>query len=158
MSAIRFVCAALALLGSILAVQAPAYAAASRAAAEASYYGGSAAGNAALDWAEGHAAGCWYSYGGTGCYPGYDCSGLVMEAFAHGAGITLPRTTYEMLGSRHLHWVPASQARRGDLAFYGPGHVEINTVWYRMTFGAHDSGSRVGWISEWMLPTFYRVY
>ena len=158
MSAIRFVCAALALLGSILAVQVPAHAAASRAAAEASYYGGSAAGNAALDWAEGHAAGCWYSYGGTGCYPGYDCSGLVMEAFAHGAGITLPRTTYEMLGSRHLHWVPASQARRGDLAFYGPGHVEINTVWYRMTFGAHDSGSRVGWIREWMLPTFYRVY
>ena len=110
MSVIRFVCAALVLLGSILAVQVPAHAAASRAAAEASYYGGSAAGNAALDWAEGHAAGCWYSYGGTGCYPGYDCSGLVMEAFAHGAGITLPRTTYEMLGSRHLHWVPASQA------------------------------------------------
>jgi cell wall-associated NlpC family hydrolase len=159
MSAVRFVCAALVLLGSVLLVaQAPAHAAVSRAAAEASYYGGSAAGNAALDWAEGHAAGCWYSYGGTGCYPGYDCSGLVMEAFAHGAGITLPRTTYAMLGSRHLHWVPASQARRGDLAFYGPGHVEINTVWYRMTFGAHDSGSRVGWIREWMEPTFYRVY
>ena len=81
-----------------------------------------------------------------------------MEAFGHGAGIWLPRTTYAMLGSPHLHWIPASRARRGDLAFYGSGHVEILTRWYRMTFGAHDWGSRVGWITEWMQPTYYRVY
>ena len=31
-------------------------------------------GNAALNWAEGHARGCWYSYGGSSCSPGYDCS------------------------------------------------------------------------------------
>ena len=49
--------------------------------------GGSRAGNAALNWAERNAKGCWYSYGGTSCSRGYDCSGLVMEAFGHGAGI-----------------------------------------------------------------------
>jgi cell wall-associated NlpC family hydrolase len=159
MTIIRSVCAALVLLSIVtLVTQAPAHAATSRAAAEAAHYGGSPAGNAALDWAEAHAAGCWYAYGGTSCAQGYDCSGLVMEAFGQGAGIWLPRTTYAMLGSPHLHWIPASQARRGDLAFYGSDHVEILTRWHRMTFGAHDSGSRVGWITEWMQPTYYRVY
>ena len=159
MTIIRSVCAALVLLSTVtLVTQAPAHAATSRAAAEAARYGGSAAGNAALDWAEAHAAGCWYAYGGTSCAQGYDCSGLVMEAFGQGAGIWLPRTTYAMLGSPRLHWIPASQARRGDLAFYGSGHVEILTRWYRVTFGAHGGGSRVGWITEWMQPTYYRVY
>jgi cell wall-associated NlpC family hydrolase len=126
-----------------------------------SSYGGSQAGNAALNWAERHATGCWYYYGGSGCSPGYDCSGLVMEAFGHGAGIWLPHSTYAMLGNRHLHWIPLSQARRGDLMFYGSGHVEINTIWYRATFGAHDSGQRVGWIKwgPWWYPTAaYRVW
>src|SRR5215472_9746077 len=40
-----------------------------------------------------------YVWGGTG--PGFDCSGLVMEAYLH-AGILLPRTTTGMLGSRKL--------------------------------------------------------
>ena len=69
-----------------------------------------------------------------------------MEAFGHGAGIWLPHSTYAMLRSPHLHRIPLSQARRGDLMFYGSGHVEINTVWYHQRFGAHDSGTRVGWI------------
>jgi cell wall-associated NlpC family hydrolase len=123
--------------------------------------GGSRAGNAALNWAERHAAGCWYTYGGTSCSQGYDCSGLVMEAFGHGAGIWLPHSTYAMLGNSHLHRIPLSQARRGDLMFYGSGHVEINTVWYHQTFGAHDWGQRVGWATwgPWWYPTAaYRVY
>ena len=111
-------------------------------------YGGSRAGNEALNWAERHATGCWYSYGGTSCSPGYDCSGLVMEAFGHGAGIWLPHSTYAMLQSPRLHWIPLSQARRGDLMFYGSGHVEINTIWYHTTFGAHDWGQRVGWVTR----------
>ena len=153
----RGILAAVLIGAAVLVPAAQAHAVTSRAAAEAAYYGGSAAGNAALDWAENHAAGCWYAYGGTSCAQGYDCSGLVMEAFGQGAGIWLPRTTYGMLGSYRLHWLPAGQERRGDLAFYGSGHVEIVTVWYRTTFGAHDWGQRVGWIREWMQPTFYRV-
>lgn len=122
--------------------------------------GGSLAGNRALNWAESHATGHWYCYGGTGpsCY---DCSGLVMEAFARGAGISLPRTTYEMPGSPRLHWIPLADARRGDILFYGAGHVELDTVWPGTSFGAHDSGSLIGWISwgPWWRPTSaYRVW
>ena len=163
----RFV-AAVALVGALLAPGAAAAAAAAPAAhasvshsAVTSGYGGSWAGNAALNWAERHATGCWYYYGGSGCSPGYDCSGLVMEAFGHGAGIWLPHSTYAMLGNRHLHWIPLSQARRGDLMFYGSGHVEINTIWYHQTFGAHSTGQRIGWIKwgPWWYPTAaYRVW
>jgi len=107
---------------------------------------------AALRWAE-HQAGKWYCFGGSG--PGcFDCSGLVMSAYAH-AGIRLPRTTYGMLGSWHLRRIPASQRKRGDLAFYGSGHVELVT--YRGTFGAASAGTRVGWHhpSGWWHPTMY---
>ena len=82
-------------------------------------------------------------------------------AFGHGAGIWLPHSTYAMLGSRHLHRISLSQARRGDLMFYGSGHVEINTIWYHQTFGAHHSGERVGWRkwSPYWYPTAaYRVW
>lgn len=56
---------------------------------------------------------------------GFDCSGLVLYAFA-GVGIKLPHYSgdqYEM-GRQ----IPSSQMRRGDLIFYGPGgaqHVAI---------------------------------
>ena len=121
----RKIAAAAALAAALLAPAAAAVTAAAPAAqasvsssAAASSYGGSWAGNAALNWAEGNAAGCWYSYGGSSCSPGYDCSGLVMAAFGHGAGIWLPHSTYSMLGNRHLHRISLSQARRGDLMFY----------------------------------------
>src|SRR6202008_5051726 len=98
--------------------------------AVASAYGGSRAGNAALNWAERHAAGCWYTYGGTRCSHGYDCSGPGMEAFGPAAGIWLPQATYAMVGNSHLHRIPLSQARRGDLMCDVSGHVASNTVWY----------------------------
>ena len=163
----RFTAAAALVAGLLAPAAATAVAAAPAAQASMSHsavtsgYSGSRAGNAALNWAEQHATGCWYSYGGSSCSRGYDCSGLVMEAFGHGAGIWLPHSTYAMLGDRHLHWIPLSQARRGDLMFYGSGHVEINTAWYHQTFGAHDWGERVGWISwgPWWHPTAaYRVW
>jgi cell wall-associated NlpC family hydrolase len=143
------------------AVAAPAAQASVSGSAVISGNGGSLAGNEALNWAEQHATGCWYSYGGSSCSTGYDCSGLVMEAFAHGAGIWLPHSTYAMLVNPHLHQIPLSQARRGDLMFYGSGHVEINTRWYHQTFGAHSTGQRVGWITwgPWWYPTAaYRVW
>jgi cell wall-associated NlpC family hydrolase len=86
----------------------------------------------------------WYSYGSAG--PTYfDCSGLVYWA-AGQLGISIPRTTGGMLaGSAHLYRIPLSQIRRGDLVFYGSGHVEINTAWYHTSFGAHHSGTQVSW-------------
>jgi cell wall-associated NlpC family hydrolase len=95
-----------------------------------------------------------YEWGGTG--PGYDCSGLVMMAYRH-VGIHLPRTTYEMLASPLL--VRVTHPHRGDLAFYGSGHVELFKKW-GYTFGAHDYSSPVslvhyGW--GWKPTAFYRV-
>jgi cell wall-associated NlpC family hydrolase len=86
----------------------------------------------------------WYSYGAAG--PTYfDCSGLVYWA-AGQLGISLPRTTYGMLaGSAHLYRISLSSIRRGDLVFYGSGHVELNTGWYHTSFGAHHSGTQVSW-------------
>jgi cell wall-associated NlpC family hydrolase len=101
--------------------------------------------NAALSWAEANATGAPYVYGGTG--PGYDCSGLVYTAFAH-VGISLPRDTYEMLAdTAQLHPIPVADAQRGDLLFYGDGHVEFDTIWHDTSFGAHDTGTQVGWIT-----------
>ena len=99
-------------------------------------------------------AGDWYSYGSAGP-SAFDCSGLVFYA-AGRLGISIPRTTYGMLaGSAHLYRIPLSQIRRGDLLFFGSGHVEINTAWYHTSFGAHHSGTRVGWRawSGWYAPT-----
>ncbi|MGI9006043.1 MAG: C40 family peptidase [Streptosporangiaceae bacterium] len=95
-----------------------------------------------------------YVYGGTG--PGFDCSGLVMEAYQH-VGIHLPRTTGGMLSSSRL--VRVRHPKMGDLAFYGSGHVELFRRW-GWTFGAHDYGSPVGLIHYgygWKPTAYYRV-
>jgi cell wall-associated NlpC family hydrolase len=108
----------------------------------------------AFDWARSQ-AGKPYIYGDTGP-GGYDCSGLVMQAYRH-AGIKLPRTTYEMLASPLL--VRVSQPEKGDLAFYGSGHVELYAHG-DFTFGAHSSGQPVGWMEfgPWYRPTaYYRI-
>ncbi|QPK80210.1 C40 family peptidase [Corynebacterium lizhenjunii] len=56
---------------------------------------------------------------------GFDCSGLILYAFA-AAGISLPHNS----GYQYNHGtkVPVSQMQRGDLIFYGPGggnHVAL---------------------------------
>jgi cell wall-associated NlpC family hydrolase len=63
-----------------------------------------------------------YQWGATG--PGaYDCSGLVQAAWA-AAGVSVPRTTYDMWAA--LPHVSASSVRPGDLAFFdGEGHVAM---------------------------------
>jgi cell wall-associated NlpC family hydrolase len=95
-----------------------------------------------------------YIWGGTGP-AGFDCSGLVYAAYRQ-AGITLPRTTYEMLGSWRLVRIPKSLARRGDLAFFGSGHVEVYD-WGPWTFGATTEGTRIGFhrMNAFWHPTMY---
>jgi hypothetical protein len=110
----------------------------------------------AYDYAVGQ-AGKWYCWGGTGpsCY---DCSGLVYEAYLH-VDINIGRTTYDMLDSGRLVRISESQAKRGDLAFYGSGHVEL-VDHGDITFGAHNVGQRIGWITwnaYWYPTAFYRV-
>lgn len=109
-------------------------------------------GNRILDMAETR-TGDWYSYGSAGPYA-FDCSGLVYWA-SHKLGVNMPRTTYGMLASSHLYRVYSP--RRGDLAFYGTGHVEFVTSWYHTTFGAQNAGTRVGWHTwnAYWHPTMY---
>jgi peptidoglycan DL-endopeptidase CwlO len=68
--------------------------------------------------------GCPYVYGATGpCNRGFDCSGLVMSAWAS-AGVTIPRDTYEQWAA--LPHIPESQLKPGDLMYFnGIGHVGI---------------------------------
>lgn len=114
-------------------------------------------GNAMLNWAEVHATGHWYQWGGTGPY-GYDCSGLVYSA-ARADGIALPRTTYAMPGSWHLYRIPVPQAQRGDLLFWGNYHVEFKTLWWDTSFGAQESGTRIWWhgYRYWYPTAAYRI-
>jgi cell wall-associated NlpC family hydrolase len=105
----------------------------------------------ALDWARTQ-YGKPYMYGGTGPF-GYDCSGLVQQAYRH-VGVRLPRTTFQMLASPLLRRV--AHPAKGDLAFYGSGHVELYAHG-DFTYGAHDSGTRIGWMqfNAWWHPTAY---
>ena len=109
---------------------------------------------AAYVWAYQHMAGHWYCWGGTGpsCY---DCSGVVMSAYAR-EGFHFGRSTTAMLGSGRLVRESERQARRGDLAFYGTGHVEF-FVRPGHTFGALNSGTRIGWHhwNAWWHPTMF---
>jgi cell wall-associated NlpC family hydrolase len=95
-----------------------------------------------------------YIWGGTGP-SGFDCSGLVYAAY-QAAGITLPRTTYEMLSSSQLIQISQSQAQQGDLAFFGTGHVELYEagLW---TYGAQAPGTVIGFhqMTAFWHPTMY---
>src|SRR6202522_2089989 len=68
--------------------------------------------------------GCPYVYGSTGpCADGFDCSGLVMSAWASGGG-TIPRDTYEQWAA--LPHISESDIQPGDLLYYnGIGHVAM---------------------------------
>lgn len=105
-----------------------------------------------LSWAETDLAGAPYVWGGNG--PGYDCSGLVVAAFAH-EGVTLPRTTYEMLASSLL--VPTDDPQRGDLVFPDSGHVEFY-VSGTTSFGEHESGETAGYLNWGSWPAGTRFF
>ena len=67
---------------------------------------------------------------------GFDCSGLVVAAYAK-VGMRLPRTTYEMLDSRALKR-QTDHPHPGNLVFFGDGHV---TLYYWRHVVLHPSGS-----------------
>ncbi|MGH3959052.1 NlpC/P60 family peptidoglycan endopeptidase RipB [Mycobacterium sp.] len=57
---------------------------------------------------------------------GFDCSGLTRYAFA-GVGVLIPRFSGDQYNAgRHI---PPSQAKRGDLIFYGPGGSQHVTLY-----------------------------
>ena len=62
-----------------------------------------------------------YVWGGTSLTDGADCSGFVQSVYAH-FGISLPRTTYDMVNSGYA--VSYEEALPGDLILYD-GHVGL---------------------------------
>ena len=111
--------------------------------------------DAAVQFATDQVGRCWYVWGAAGpCSVGFDCSGLMMAAWAS-AGVTIPRDTYEQYAA--LPHIPLSSIQPGDLLYYdGLGHVAMyvgggmivdapvpgrtveeipmNTSWYVQTF------------------------
>lgn len=105
----------------------------------------------AYDWAR-KERGKPYVWGGTGPR-GFDCSGLIYEAYLKAAHVNIGRDTYDMLANRHLKRV--THPHTGDLAFFGTGHVELyvsGTLYHGKTFGAHHSGTT---ISERSYNSYY---
>lgn len=84
--------------------------------------GGSSLGARALAFAQAQ-TGKPYKWGATGP-DAYDCSGLVKAAY-DSVGISLPRTTYQMLASPRLQSVSKDQLMVGDLVFPTPAHVGL---------------------------------
>jgi cell wall-associated NlpC family hydrolase len=96
-----------------------------------------------------------YTWGGTGPYSaGYDCSGLVMAAWAQ-AGIQIPRTTYDDWAS--LPHVATADMQPGDLMLFdGEGHVGMY-VGNGMLVDAPQPGQTVEEIpitTSWYAQTF----
>ncbi len=77
-------------------------------------------------WGGGNAAGPSRGIDSGAGTVGFDCSGLILYAFA-GVGIKLPHysgSQYDM-GRK----IPSSQMRRGDVIFYGPGGSQHVTLY-----------------------------
>lgn len=80
------------------------------------------AGQAVIDYAC-QFVGNPYVWGGTSLTNGADCSGFVQSVYAH-FGISLPRTTYDMVNSGYA--VSFDEAQPGDLILYGDcSHVGL---------------------------------
>ena len=82
--------------------------------------GGSITGQSVIDYAC-QFIGNPYVWGGTSLTDGADCSGFVQSVYAH-FGVSLPRTTYEMVNSGYA--VSYEEALPGDLILYD-GHVGL---------------------------------
>ncbi len=114
----------------------------------------------AMSWAM-RRIGCPYVWGGTGpCHSrGYDCSGLVVAAYAH-VGMSLPRTTEEMLGSHALKR-QTGHPHPGNLVFFGSGHVTLY-YWRHVVLQAPEPGENVQltrWYpgSDWVPTGYYKI-
>jgi hypothetical protein len=114
----------------------------------------------AMSWAV-RQIGCPYVWGGAGpCHShGFDCSGLVVAAYAH-VGMSLPRTTEEMLHSNAIA-PQRGHPHPGNLVFFGSGHVTLY-YWRHVVLQAPQPGQNVQltrWYpgSDWVPTGYYRV-
>jgi peptidoglycan DL-endopeptidase CwlO len=96
--------------------------------------------------------GCPYVFGGTGpCADGFDCSGLMMEAWA-AAGVSIPRDSYDQ--EADLPQVSLQDLQPGDiLGFAGNSHVGMYVGDNKLIDAPHTGAdvelvSLSGWYSE----------
>lgn len=106
-------------------------------------------------------AGDWYAYGAAGP-SAFDCSGLIFWAASEVGIKNMPRDTTEMLatGVADGLLVPTRHPGAGSLAFFGTEHVEIVARGHDRTFGALNTGTRVGyhqWNAYWRPSAFYNI-
>ena len=77
-----------------------------------------------------------YIWGGNGPV-GYDCSGLTLASWSHGAGITFARVAndqYHTAGTA----VPMSDLRAGDLVFWGSSATDWTSVYHTALYVGGD--------------------
>ena len=67
-----------------------------------------------------------YRMGGLSPQPGFDCSGLVAYVYREGAGLALPRNTFDL--SRQGAPIERAALRPGDLVFYNTQRREYSHV------------------------------
>jgi cell wall-associated NlpC family hydrolase len=77
-------------------------------------------------WGGGNAAGPSNGIDDGAGTVGFDCSGLILYAFA-GVGIKLPHYSGSQYDAGRK--IPSSQMRRGDVIFYGPGGSQHVTIY-----------------------------
>ncbi|WP_396916657.1 NlpC/P60 family peptidoglycan endopeptidase RipA [Mycolicibacterium sp.] len=77
-------------------------------------------------WGGGNAAGPSTGIDSGSNTVGFDCSGLILYAFA-GVGIKLPHYSGSQYNAGRK--IPSSQMRRGDVIFYGPGGSQHVTLY-----------------------------
>ncbi|OBC13519.1 peptidase M23 [Mycobacterium sp. 852013-50091_SCH5140682] len=77
-------------------------------------------------WGGGNAAGPSRGIDSGADTVGFDCSGLILYAFA-GVGIKLPHYSGSQYNAGRK--IPSSQMRRGDVIFYGPGGAQHVTLY-----------------------------
>lgn len=77
-------------------------------------------------WGGGNAAGPSTGIDSGANTVGFDCSGLILYAFA-GVGIKLPHYSGSQYNAGRK--IPSSQMRRGDVIFYGPGGAQHVTLY-----------------------------
>jgi peptidoglycan DL-endopeptidase RipA len=77
-------------------------------------------------WGGGNAAGPSNGIDDGAGTVGFDCSGLILYAFA-GVGIKLPHYSGAQYNAGRQ--IPSSQMRRGDVIFYGPGGSQHVTLY-----------------------------
>lgn len=116
----------------------------------------------ALDYAKPKKGRHNYRYGGNGPTK-FDCSGLTKWAYGK-VRISLPRTAASQRSSSKTVHVSRYKARKGDLVFWGSGHVELlvkvyksKGKWYTQTFGAGSSATGIRYRTVSGVPHIERV-